>query len=50
MRRERVGESRRNRVFEAAGENVSAETRAGDRSERNPNVIFAFIPSFSDLP
>jgi hypothetical protein len=50
MRRERVGESRRTRVFEAAGKNVSAETRAGARSERNPNAIFAFIPGFSDLP
>ena len=50
MRRERVGEIRRNRVFEAAGEDNSAETRAVARSERNPKLIFAFIPSFSDLP
>jgi hypothetical protein len=50
MRRERVGESRQTRVFEVAGKNVSAETRTGARSERNPNAIVAFIPSFSDLP
>jgi hypothetical protein len=46
----RVGESRRTRVFEPAGKNVSAETCADARSERNPNAISAFIPSFSDLP
>ena len=50
MRRERVDENRRARVFEAAGKHVPAETRAEARSERNPNAIFAFIPSFSDLP
>jgi hypothetical protein len=50
MRSQRVGESRRTRVFEAAGKSVSAETRAGARSERNPNAIVAFIPGFSDLP
>ena len=50
MRRERVGESHRNRVIEAAGKNVSAETRADARSELNPNAMFAFKPSFSDLP
>ena len=50
MRSQRAGESRRTRVFEAARKNVSAETLADARSERNPNAIVAFIPSFSDLP
>ena len=50
MRRERVSESHRNLIFEAARKYVSAETRAGARSERNPNAIIVFIPSFSDLP
>ncbi len=50
MRRERVGESRRIRVFQAAGKNVSTETRANARLEGNPDAIFAFIPGFLDLP
>jgi hypothetical protein len=50
MRREGVGETRRMRVFEAQSANVSAETRAAAQSERNPDAIIAFIPSFSDLP
>jgi hypothetical protein len=50
MRRECGGEGRQIRVFEVAGRNVCAEMRAGARSERNPNAIFAFIRTFSDLP
>ena len=50
MRRKGVGESPRNWVFQAPDKNVSAETRASARLGANPDAIFAFIPSFSDLP
>jgi hypothetical protein len=50
MRRERVGESRRTRQYEAQSEDVSAETRHCTDGERNPIAIAVFSISFSDVP
>ena len=50
MRRTPVSENRQMRGFHAACKHVSAETRASARLEENSDAIFAFIPSFSDLP
>ena len=51
MRREGVGESRRNRDCEAKSEDVSAETlRCAEPINRNPIAISAFSISFSDVP
>lgn len=50
MLRERVGEIRRIRIFEATALKISAETRADAKFERNPVAISVFIPSFSDVP
>jgi hypothetical protein len=50
MRREGVGESRRNGDCEAQSEDVSAETcRCADRG-RNPIALPFFSISFSDVP
>jgi hypothetical protein len=50
MRRERVGERRRTRIFEAAGLKISAETCRGAGLQRNPIDISVFIPSFLYVP
>jgi hypothetical protein len=50
MRRGGVGANRQTRGLEALGTEISAETRASARSERNPIAISVFIPSFSDVP
>ena len=50
MRRERVGEIRRNRDFEAAAQKIAAETRDCVGRKRNPIAISVFMLSFSDVP
>jgi hypothetical protein len=50
MRRVRVGEINRNRVFEAATVKIADETRACVDLKRNPVAIAVFIASFSDVP
>ena len=50
MRRERVGEIRRERDFAAATATISAETRACADLKRTPVAIAIFIASFSDVP
>jgi hypothetical protein len=50
MHRERVGERRRIRIFEAATLKISAKTCGGAGLERNPIDIPVFITSFSDVP
>jgi hypothetical protein len=50
MRREGVGESRRNRDCDAKSEDVSAETLLCAERSLNPVLISAFSISFSDVP
>jgi hypothetical protein len=50
MHRERVGEIRRSRVFEATALKISAETCADAKFKRNSVAIYVFIPGFSDVP
>jgi len=50
MRRKGVGKGNRIWISEAATSKTPAETRSDADLDRNPAVILAFIPSFSDLP
>ena len=50
MRRVRVGEISRNRIFEAATVKIAEETRACADLKRNPVVSVVFIASFQTFP